>query len=178
MRCLFYGPERQKPVIKFTTMNMRAGSFTNNAVTINYTNSTGNFQANVGMVIYAYYANNQLMANGTINKASYQSAANTGTLQVNTIFGSFANATTIFTTANGFSAQINAAANGFINGIYNNQGLLLPNPAVAEFITGQPGMTANGQATTNVADSVNYTLVNNSTDDYGFASAVYGLAFI
>lgn len=172
VRAWFYGPERDKPVIKFTTLNVHGGVFTNNQVTINYSNANGNFQANTN--VFAYFANNLMMANGTVFKASYMSAGNTGHLVINTVSGSFANANTIWASGNSFYANI-ATSNGFINGTYDQDGNLLPNPLTAEYITGQPGETANGQATTNVNNSIAYTLVN-INDDYGFATKVYGLA--
>ncbi len=201
VRGLFYGPERNKPVIKFTTLNVRPGgvssgseggglvgavggplatgflneNFTNNQITMTYSGANGNFQSNDNTYVYAYYANNTLMANGTINLASYQNATgNTGTLVINTIFGSFANATSIVAvSANNSNCVANVTQ--YWNGIFDTDGNLLVNPGIAEYITGQPGKTASGQATTNVNSSVAYSLIN-IDDDYGFATAVIGVA--
>ena len=174
VRAWFYGPLRDKPVIKFVQQNVYAGMFTNNQVTINYTNCNGNFQSNTN--VFAYYANNAMKANGVIYLASYMSPSNSGILVINTVSGSFANANTIYASSNSIVASI-PTVNGFINGVYSNNGYLIPNPTWDESVIAQPGKTANGQATSNVAASVNVQLIN-ILDDYGFATQTLGMTSI
>lgn len=46
------------------------------------------------------------------------------------------------------------------------------NTSIAEKITVQPGLTANGQPTTNINDTIPYTEIN-IDDDYGFITRIY-----
>lgn len=46
------------------------------------------------------------------------------------------------------------------------------NTTVAEYITMQPGLTANGQPTSNANNTVAYTLIN-VDDDYGYINEIY-----
>jgi len=163
VRAWFFGPERNKPIIKFTTLNIRAGSFTNNAVTIYYSGANGNIP--IGSNVYSW-ANAAIHGAGTVNKSSYQKA-NTGMLQVNVVSGSFTN--DIFTYGNTVTAHVSR----IVNGIYDDKGNVLDTPGIAEVVYSQPGLTSAGLPTTSVPSSVNWTLVD-IDDDYGFASQVQG----
>jgi len=46
------------------------------------------------------------------------------------------------------------------------------NTAIAEHVTVQPGLTANGQPTSNVNDTIAYSLIN-VDDDYGYITEIY-----
>ena len=46
------------------------------------------------------------------------------------------------------------------------------NTTVAEYVTVQPGLTANGQPTSNANNTVAYTLIN-VDDDYGYINEIY-----
>jgi hypothetical protein len=169
MRALFYGPERTKPIIKFTTLNLRAGVFTNNQITISYGGANSGLPA--GANIYSY-SNNLVTGSGVINQTSWMNLANnvnTGTLQVNVITGSFTGNTLIYTFGNTVVANVVS----WVNGIYDNDGNLLSNPGIAEIVVSQPGETSTGHPTANISQTVDWSLIDIS-DDYGFASQVKG----
>jgi len=64
-------------------------------------------------------------------------------------------------------------ANFYIPDVADGQlATVVGNTAVAEYITIQPGLTANGQPTTNVNNTVAYTLIN-VDDDYGYVNEIY-----
>lgn len=64
-------------------------------------------------------------------------------------------------------------ANFYIPSVADGQlATVVGNTVVAEYITMQPGLTANGQPTTNVNNTVAYTLIN-VDDDYGFVNEIY-----
>jgi hypothetical protein len=167
VRALFYGPERTKPIIKFTTMNLRAGVWTNNQITITYGGANSGLPA--GANIYSY-ANGIVTGTGIINKTSWMNLtanANTGTLQVNVLTGSFASNTSIYTFGNTASANITS----WVNGIYDQDGNLLTNPGIDEIVVSQPGETNTGHPTSDITQTENWTLID-INDDFGFASQV------
>jgi hypothetical protein len=48
------------------------------------------------------------------------------------------------------------------------------NTAISEHVTVQPGLTANGQPTTNANNTIPYTLINVS-DDFGYINEIYSI---
>ena len=64
-------------------------------------------------------------------------------------------------------------ANFYIPPVADGQlATVVGNTTVAEYITMQPGLTANGQPTSNANNTVAYTLIN-VDDDYGFVNQIY-----
>jgi hypothetical protein len=166
MRALFYGPIRDKPMIKFATLNLRAGISTNNQCTVNYSNASGNLgsiQPNTS--VFTYYANNLLMGSGTINKVALHSNTS-GTLQIGVLTGNLNN--TIHVSTNTATLTL-TTANGFSYGIYDREGRFTPTPLVAEAEVIQVTETANGQPTSNVNNSISWTLID-INDDFGWGS--------
>ena len=64
-------------------------------------------------------------------------------------------------------------ANFYIPSVADGQlATVVGNTTVAEYITMQPGLTANGQPTSNANNTVAYTTIN-VDDDYGFVNQIY-----
>jgi hypothetical protein len=64
-------------------------------------------------------------------------------------------------------------ANFYIPTVADGQlATVVGNTTVAEYITMQPGLTANGQPTSNANNTVAYTLIN-VDDDYGYVNEIY-----
>jgi len=64
-------------------------------------------------------------------------------------------------------------ANFYIPTVADGQlATVVGNTTVSEYITMQPGLTANGQPTSNVNNTVAYTLIN-VDDDYGYVNEIY-----
>lgn len=167
MRGFFFGPIRSRPMIKFTNINLRAGINTNNQITINYVNATGNLGSiQVGSNV-STYSNNTIIGTGIINEVSL--ANNTsGTLQIELLTGNLNS--TIYIGANNAVAPL-TISNGFSYGIYTSNGDFIPTPVVAEQIEQQVTETANGQPTPYANQSISWTEID-INDDFGFSSTI------
>ena len=183
MRGWFFGPIREKPIIKFIQKNIYAGIPTGlalangnslpNLITLNYTNATGGFPVNSN--VYTYFANGSINGSGIIN--SWDLANNTtGTIVVQTTGGNLYTNSFFYSTGNTYSAQL-LSANGFIDGIYDSQGNFAPNPQLDEIVVSQPMLTANGLPTFSVNNSIDYHLID-IDDDYGFGSYIANTGLI
>lgn len=166
MRVWFWGPIRPKPMIKFASLNLRAGISTNNQITVNYVNASGNLgslqqQSNV----YTYYANNAQMGTGIIKECSLSNNTS-GTLRIELLTGNLNS--TLYTSGNTTTVPL-ATTNGFSYGIYDSYGNFTPTPLIAETLEMQVTETANGQPTSNVSESINWTLID-INDDFGFGT--------
>jgi hypothetical protein len=170
MKVNFWGPVRAKPIIKFVSMNMRAGKSTNNQVTMNYSNASGNLGSiQVGTSVYAYANNGAVLGSGVITNVSL--ANNTaGTIRAEVLSGNLQGpANNVYVSTN--TAQFTTLpSNGFTYGIWNQEGQFLATPAIAETVQWQATLSANGQPTS-IANSVPWDVIN-VNDDYGFASEV------
>lgn len=155
MEAYFYGPIIERPMIKFITMNEYAsaplspiglpttiGAYVNSTSNSISLTSTGNNSVAVGIPTSGSYF-------AQIDDEFVYVSAGQGTLNLTVTRG----------------VQNTAANVHFEGAIFQ----VLGDPEPAASIISQPGLTANGQSTDSVNNSISYTLIDVASD-YGFAS--------
>lgn len=154
MRAYFYGPVKEKPVIKFIEHNLRLGS---------------EMGLTLGQTLLSAEVNSTANTISVINVNSF-GIPNTGTFYAQ-LENEYVYVTGYNTNLNTFTVQrgqLNTYANAHAN---STLVLVKKDPGISETIQVQPGLTANGQPSYSVNTSVNASLIDVNSD-FGFISQI------